>query len=215
MIRLFTRLTIQGLEAAAVQGLAAGKIWIDGSQAKTTDGHAFVCSGFCLGRRHFITAVHYLLDASIEDRGDAIRNMKNPDSAAISISVARASIQGAKYKDGNMSNIHWHGTRANPSPDKTLRCAYLVDEAVDHDLAIFRIKDGEQEWKHTIEIDQLAPAIDHVWSHIFSVGYSSSCVGTELETCFDTFWQGIPGSLQGHQDQTVLMSFEELKAKVS
>ncbi|KAI4127089.1 MAG: hypothetical protein LQ338_003375 [Usnochroma carphineum] len=180
------------------QGVAAGKIWIDGSQAGTDDGCSFVSSGFCLGRRHFITAQHFLRGASItpEKRDDCIQKMQNPEFAKVSISVDRKSEHMDKYQN-----------------DPTVRYAYLVDQDADLDIAIFRIKDDEEEWDQSIGIGQLAPAINHIWGHIFSVGYSGDCHGPEAEAVYENCWQRIPTILGGQRNQEVSMKFEKLKAE--
>ncbi|KAI4166727.1 MAG: hypothetical protein LQ343_007801 [Gyalolechia ehrenbergii] len=185
-----------GLAAAAKQGLAAGKIWIDGSHARTVEGRPLVMSGFCLDHYHFITAAHYLMDASPQERTDSIANMQNPNVQGIAISINRTSMQMLKYIQ-----------------DTSVRYAYLIREDRVHDVAVFRIKHDEQEWEHAVQPSQLAPAAEHIWSYTFSVGYARDCQGQEEERIYDTFWQSMQTALQGSRHSSLRLGFENLVAK--
>ncbi|KAL8918613.1 MAG: hypothetical protein Q9208_007257 [Pyrenodesmia sp. 3 TL-2023] len=185
-----------GLAAAAKQGLAAGKLWIDGSHARTEDGQPFTMSGVCLDSHYFITAAHYLVDASPEERAKSIVKMRDPNVYGITISVNQTSEQMSKY-----------------TSDPSLRFAYLVCEDRERDVAIFRIQDGENSWKHAISPNQLAPAAQHIWNYTFSVGYAAHCHGQKQETDYERSWDGMQAALQADPDSSLRNKFHDLVAK--
>ncbi|KAL8919898.1 MAG: hypothetical protein Q9172_004746 [Xanthocarpia lactea] len=207
----------QGLIAAARQGLAAGKIWIHGSHAMTADGRPFVMSGFCFGRRYFLTCAHYLIDTSAEKREKSIRKMQNLNAEGIAISVSQTSEQMLKYRDGEPSYLSHTVQRSDTkqSADPSLRYAYLVSEHRGCDIAIFRIKDGEDDWEHTILPHQLALAAQHIWSYTFSVGYADRCRGQDQEKAYERFWEAMRSMLEAHPDRSLHQKFQDVIEKVS
>lgn len=66
-------------------------------------------SGFCLDHYHFITAAHYLMDASPQERTDSIANMQNPNVQGIAISINRTSMQMLKYIQGELFESRLYG----------------------------------------------------------------------------------------------------------
>lgn len=104
----------KSLWAAGRQGLAAGKLWIDGTQAVNPDGHAFVCSGFCLGRRWFFTSKHFLqspdwpTDAIAHN--EAMDMMKDPEHARVFISIGRKSTTMLRDSGNALNQIYSNST---------------------------------------------------------------------------------------------------------
>ncbi|KAL8900676.1 MAG: hypothetical protein Q9207_005579 [Kuettlingeria erythrocarpa] len=174
-------------------------------------------SEFCLGRRYFITAAHYLVDASPEDRAESITNMQNRNVEGIAISVSQTSEQMLKYREGEQSyssHIPFGDQTLSHQADPSLRYAYLVREDRERDFAVFRIQDGEAQWQHAILPNQLVPAAQHIWSYTFSVGYAGHCRDEDRREAYEIFWQGMPTILQAHPDPSLRKKFQDVVVKV-
>ncbi|KAL8760557.1 MAG: hypothetical protein Q9184_003268 [Pyrenodesmia sp. 2 TL-2023] len=184
------------LWAAGRQGLVAGKLWINGTQASTLDGNPFVCSGFCLGRRWFLTTKHFL---------------RNPASPAIAAAYKKAE-DIMKHPRASIS-VGRKPTKIQKNSDPKLRDAYLATFNEDLDFAIFQLQDHEPDWVHSVRLDQLAPAKRDSRQAIFSVGYSGDCSSAEQQGEYEKYLQAIPSILQELGDQTAMQKFGELRKK--
>ncbi|KAL8903640.1 MAG: hypothetical protein Q9207_003789 [Kuettlingeria erythrocarpa] len=198
----FTKLIFsKSLWAAGRSGLAAGKLWIDGTQAVNPNSQPFVCSGFCLGRRWFFTSRYFL--QSLDWPTDAIAyngamdKMKDPKQARVFIGVGRKS------------------TTMLRDSDPKLRDAYLVTATDDLDIAIFQLKDHEPDWEHSVRLDQLAPARLDSPQAIFSIGYSGDCSTAEQQEEYKKYLDAFPDKLKGPENGKALQKFNELRIKPS
>ena len=106
----------------------------------------FETSGICIERGFFLTTCHY------KNLDNELENMKHPETAKIRISTAQRS--------------------EFPDEDRKIKHAYLIAENKTLDIALFRLKGGE-EFQHSIKLDQLMPLAEAQGRHIWSVGYSA------------------------------------------
>lgn len=87
--------TIKILKVACSQGLAAGKLWIDGEQAETAEKLPFSCSGFCLEDKFFISTQHFLRrptdDPLASTQNEHLAQLMDPKLANVEINTARES----------------------------------------------------------------------------------------------------------------------------
>ena len=157
------------------------------------------------------------MDTSAEKREESIRNMQNLNAEGIAISVSQTSEQMLKYRDGEPSYLSHTDQRSDAiqSADPSLRYAYLVAEHRECDIAVFRTKEGEDDWEHSILPHQLAIADQHIWSYTFSVGYADRCRGQDQEKAYERFWEGMRSMLQAHPDRSLHQKFQDVIEKVS
>ncbi|MCJ1346727.1 hypothetical protein MMC31_004945 [Peltigera leucophlebia] len=171
---------------AGNQGLAAGKLYLNSELLETTtlatsaapaNDIPFVCSGFCLEQKFFITTRHFHLSGPA-----ALEKMFCAEHAE------------------NIAKI----STARHSPDvtgeKESRSAYLAYENKDLDIAIFALPDTEPSWPTYVGLSQLlaTDTIDYpslfAWQSVFSVGYA-----TKEDDRYSEYWQNYRLMLQNQQ----------------
>ncbi|MCJ1346306.1 hypothetical protein MMC31_004521 [Peltigera leucophlebia] len=170
---------------AGNQGLAAGKLYLssellDPTASATSVAPAidlpFVCSGFCLEQKFFITTRHFHLSGPA-----ALEKMFCAEHA---MDIARISTAGYSQ---------------DVTGERESRSAYLAYENIDLDIAIFALPDSEPSWPTYVRFSQLL-ATDTIDYPSFFAGQSAFSVGyaTNENDRYSQFWQIYCSMLQNH-----------------